>query len=32
MIVEHEAGGKIKLHQAVGTTGAGAAGGALWAA
>ena len=30
MIVEHEPGGKIKLHQAMGTTGAGAAGGALW--
>jgi uncharacterized membrane protein len=30
VIVEHEHGGKVKLHQAMGTTGAGAAGGALW--
>ena len=30
VIVEHQAGGKIKLHQVVGTTGAGAAGGAMW--
>jgi uncharacterized membrane protein len=30
VVVEHEPGGKIKLHQAVGTTGAGAAGGAAW--
>lgn len=30
VIVEHEEGGKIKLHQAMGTTGAGAAGGAMW--
>jgi uncharacterized membrane protein len=30
VIVEHEPGGKIRLHQAVGTTGAGAAGGAMW--
>jgi len=30
VVVEHESGGKIKLHQAIGTTGAGAAGGALW--
>jgi len=30
VVVEREADGKIKLHQAVGTTGAGAAGGAMW--
>ena len=30
VIVEHEADGKIKLHQAIGTTSAGAAGGAMW--
>jgi uncharacterized membrane protein len=30
VIVEHRADGKIKLHQAMSTTGAGAAGGALW--
>lgn len=30
VIVEHEEGGKIKLHQVMGTTGAGAAGGAMW--
>jgi uncharacterized membrane protein len=30
VIVEHQADGKIKLHQAVNTTGAGAAGGAMW--
>lgn len=30
VVVEHEHGGKIKLHQAMSTTGAGAAGGALW--
>jgi uncharacterized membrane protein len=30
VIVEHQADGKIKLHQAMSTTGAGAAGGALW--
>jgi uncharacterized membrane protein len=30
VVVEHQQGGKIKLHQAMGTTGAGAAGGALW--
>jgi uncharacterized membrane protein len=30
VVVEHEPGGKIKLHQAMGTTGAGAAGGAMW--
>ena len=30
VVVEHEPGGKIKLHQAMSTTGAGAAGGALW--
>ena len=30
VIVEHQHDGKIKLHQAMGTTGAGAAGGALW--
>jgi uncharacterized membrane protein len=30
VVVEHEAGGKIKLHQAVSPTGAGAAGGAMW--
>jgi uncharacterized membrane protein len=30
VIVTHEADGKIKLHQAVSTTGAGAAGGAVW--
>ena len=30
VVVEHRSDGKIKLHQAVSTTGAGAAGGALW--
>jgi uncharacterized membrane protein len=30
VIVEHQADGKIKLHQAMGTTAAGAAGGAVW--
>jgi uncharacterized membrane protein len=30
VVVEHRADGKIKLNQAVSTTGAGAAGGALW--
>jgi uncharacterized membrane protein len=30
VVVEHEAGGKIKLHQAVSPAGAGAAGGAVW--
>jgi uncharacterized membrane protein len=30
VVVEHREDGKIKLHQAVSTTGAGAAGGALW--
>ena len=30
VVVEHQADGKIKLHQAVNTTGAGAAGGAMW--
>ena len=30
VVVEHEPGGKIKLRQARSTTGAGAAGGALW--
>jgi uncharacterized membrane protein len=30
VVVEHRADGKIKLHQAMSTTGAGAAGGALW--
>src|SRR4051794_10438154 len=30
IVVEHRADGKIKLHQALNTTGAGAAGGALW--
>ena len=30
VVVVHQADGKIKLHQAVSTTGAGAAGGALW--
>jgi uncharacterized membrane protein len=30
VVVEHRPDGKIKLHQAMGTTGAGAAGGALW--
>jgi len=30
VVVEHEPGGKIKLHQAMSTAGAGAAGGALW--
>jgi uncharacterized membrane protein len=30
VVVEHEPGGKIKLHHAMGTTGAGAAGGAMW--
>src|SRR3954470_23978391 len=30
VVVEHRQDGKIKLHQGVGLTGAGAAGGALW--
>ena len=30
VVVEHQADGKIKLHQAVSTAGAGAAGGAMW--
>jgi uncharacterized membrane protein len=30
VVVEHRADGKIKLHQAMNTTGAGAASGALW--
>ena len=30
VVVEHQADGKIKLHQATGLTAAGAAGGALW--
>jgi uncharacterized membrane protein len=30
VVVEHQPDGKIKLHQAVSTTGVGAAGGALW--
>jgi uncharacterized membrane protein len=30
VVVEHRPDGKIKLHQAMNTTGAGAAGGALW--
>ena len=30
VVVEHRADGKIKLHQAISTTGTGAAGGALW--
>ena len=30
VVVEHRADGKIKLNQAISTTGAGAAGGALW--
>jgi len=30
VVVEHQADGKIKLHQAVNTTASGAAGGALW--
>ena len=30
VVVEHRADGKIKLHQAINTTGAGAASGALW--
>jgi uncharacterized membrane protein len=30
VVVEHRPDGKIKLHQAASTTGAGAAGGALW--
>ena len=30
VVVTHDADGKIKLHQAVSTAGAGAAGGALW--
>jgi uncharacterized membrane protein len=30
VVAEHQPDGKIKLHQAVNTTGAGAAGGALW--
>ena len=30
VIVEHQPDGKIKLHQIMGTTGAGAAGGAMW--
>jgi uncharacterized membrane protein len=30
VVAEHQPDGKIKLHQALSTTGAGAAGGALW--
>ncbi len=30
VVVEREAGGKVKLHQAMSPSGAGAAGGALW--
>jgi uncharacterized membrane protein len=30
VVVEHQQDGKIKLHQAMSTTGAGAAGGAMW--
>ena len=30
VVVEHQADGKIKLHQAVNTTATGAAGGAMW--
>jgi len=30
VVVEHQSDGKIRLHQAVSTAGAGAAGGALW--
>jgi len=30
VVVEHRADGKIKLHQGIGLTGAGAAGGAMW--
>jgi uncharacterized membrane protein len=30
VVVEHDANGKIKLHQAYSTTGVGAAGGAMW--
>jgi uncharacterized membrane protein len=30
VVVEHRNDGEIKLHQAMGTTGAGAAGGAMW--
>ena len=30
VVVEHRSDGKIKLHQAMSTAGAGAAGGALW--
>src|SRR4051812_50198181 len=30
VVVEHQADGKIKLHQGMSTAGAGAAGGALW--
>ena len=30
VVVEHRSDGKIKLHQAISTTGAGAAGAALW--
>jgi uncharacterized membrane protein len=30
VIVEHDPGGKVKLRQAVSTTGTGAAGGAVW--
>src|SRR4051794_11179276 len=30
VVVEHQLDGKIKLHQAMSATGAGAAGGALW--
>jgi uncharacterized membrane protein len=30
VVVVHDADGRIKVHQAVSTTGAGAAGGALW--
>jgi uncharacterized membrane protein len=30
VVVEHESGGKIKLHQAMSPAGAGASGGAVW--
>src|SRR3954464_4443586 len=30
VVVEHQPDGKIKLHQAMNTTGVGAAGGAMW--
>jgi uncharacterized membrane protein len=30
VVVEHRADGKLKLHQGIGLTGAGAAGGAMW--